>query len=246
MGTEIQIKPGDVVCLKSGGPRMTVEDVSDKQVSATWFDGEKLSRSLFNVATVLIRGEKREVGQGYKVREIPEPLNEAIDYTLGESKVSGKYEAAQDAREPDKQALEKIASDLLARHPAPSVRVVFPPDGAETCDACGATAFRRPDGSLACYNFNCIDYFWRPTPVESNTDELVKKARDVFGPIKKRLEDLTFYTAFQFGGEKIPATNWDASDIEVRRAMDARFRLYNKVLNNLLERTQLLWGRVNK
>ena len=34
-----QFKVGDVVCLKSGGPDMTVKEItSDNQISCEWFD----------------------------------------------------------------------------------------------------------------------------------------------------------------------------------------------------------------
>jgi uncharacterized protein YodC (DUF2158 family) len=50
-----EIKVGDVVQLKSGGPDMTVEDVGDYTmttgltdgVKCTWFDGKKTATQVF-------------------------------------------------------------------------------------------------------------------------------------------------------------------------------------------------------
>ena len=36
------LKPGDVVQMKSGGPPMTVDFVDDAVVTATWFDGNEV------------------------------------------------------------------------------------------------------------------------------------------------------------------------------------------------------------
>jgi uncharacterized protein YodC (DUF2158 family) len=221
---ETQFKPGDVVCLRTNSPRMTVEVVGDTTVQTVWFEGSILRFGTFSKASVMVRGEKREA---------PEPLNEAIDYTLGESKVGPVI------------ATVSVPKSVKVRWSLPGDRPItgeLPPDGSEKCDACGQTAFRQSNGSLACYNYNCVDYFWKPTG-ESNTDELVKKARAVFTPIKAKLEALAKETEFEFGGEKIPATNWNASDYEVQTALDARFRLYNKALKLLLDRTQAIWDR---
>ncbi len=55
-----EIKPGDVVQLKSGGPKMTVarlETFSGKvMVVCDWFDGQKTDRNTFPVES-LKRGE---------------------------------------------------------------------------------------------------------------------------------------------------------------------------------------------
>lgn len=39
------MKAGDVVVLKSGGPKMTVEQVTSAQVHTVWFVGDTLHRS---------------------------------------------------------------------------------------------------------------------------------------------------------------------------------------------------------
>ncbi len=31
-------KPGDLVCLKSGGPSMTVEEIAEREVICSWFN----------------------------------------------------------------------------------------------------------------------------------------------------------------------------------------------------------------
>jgi uncharacterized protein YodC (DUF2158 family) len=44
------IKIGDVVMLKSGGPKMTVEFmVSDQMVKCVWFVGNELNRGEFKI-----------------------------------------------------------------------------------------------------------------------------------------------------------------------------------------------------
>ena len=47
----VQFKAGDVVCLRSGGPDMTIEfvesglDAEYPRVSCVWFDGKTLNRT---------------------------------------------------------------------------------------------------------------------------------------------------------------------------------------------------------
>jgi len=43
---------GDVVCLKSGGPAMTVTEVSGSQVRCIWFDGPNRSSGMFEMAVL--------------------------------------------------------------------------------------------------------------------------------------------------------------------------------------------------
>ena len=44
----MELKPGDVVQLKSRGPDMTVEKIaSSKDVSCVWFNGKDVQRSIF-------------------------------------------------------------------------------------------------------------------------------------------------------------------------------------------------------
>lgn len=48
-------KKGDVVRLKSGGPRMTVSDVDSYgqgEVLCTWFDGGRRTQEPFDVETI--------------------------------------------------------------------------------------------------------------------------------------------------------------------------------------------------
>lgn len=41
------LKAGDVVQLKSGGPRMTVKEVNGSEVVCVWFAGEKRETAVF-------------------------------------------------------------------------------------------------------------------------------------------------------------------------------------------------------
>jgi uncharacterized protein YodC (DUF2158 family) len=58
------MKPGDVVQLKSGGPAMTVSEVSGTQVTCTWFDGTKPCQ----------RGFLADTLQPYQPRSINVPV----------------------------------------------------------------------------------------------------------------------------------------------------------------------------
>ncbi len=56
MSDEPIFEPGNVVRLKSGGPRMTVEanidNLGEAVVSCSWFDGTKLTRGNFPPAAL--------------------------------------------------------------------------------------------------------------------------------------------------------------------------------------------------
>jgi uncharacterized protein YodC (DUF2158 family) len=43
----MDFQPGDVVRLKSGGPKMTAETVDETGVSCTWFVGDKVEGRIF-------------------------------------------------------------------------------------------------------------------------------------------------------------------------------------------------------
>jgi len=45
MGETFQV--GDVVQLKSGGVRMTVEEIDGNDVTCVWFEGKKAERNIF-------------------------------------------------------------------------------------------------------------------------------------------------------------------------------------------------------
>jgi len=47
------LKQGDVVQLKSGGPAMTVEEVTPEGVHCTWFKGPDQQRGTFPAATLV-------------------------------------------------------------------------------------------------------------------------------------------------------------------------------------------------
>jgi uncharacterized protein YodC (DUF2158 family) len=44
-----EIKPGDVVVLKSGGPKMTVKFVEDGEAACSWFTNDKVSERRFSI-----------------------------------------------------------------------------------------------------------------------------------------------------------------------------------------------------
>ncbi|WP_121903655.1 YodC family protein [Sphingomonas sp. PP-CE-3A-406] len=48
----MSFKPGDVVRLKSGGEKMTVESLSDELVHCVWFVDKKVQRESFEGATL--------------------------------------------------------------------------------------------------------------------------------------------------------------------------------------------------
>lgn len=48
----IPFNRGDVVMLKSGGPKMTVEAGTAKAVHAVWFDGSTLKKAIFLVESI--------------------------------------------------------------------------------------------------------------------------------------------------------------------------------------------------
>jgi uncharacterized protein YodC (DUF2158 family) len=55
-----EIKAGDVVVLKSGGPKMTVSKVAEQSMGAgvgawcQWFEKNKLTTAVFSLATLEI------------------------------------------------------------------------------------------------------------------------------------------------------------------------------------------------
>lgn len=51
-GEQGSITSGDVVRLKSGGPRMTVGSMSGNTATCTWSNGQTIERHPFNVATL--------------------------------------------------------------------------------------------------------------------------------------------------------------------------------------------------
>ena len=54
------IRIGDVVRLKSGGPRMTVEEIEeDEIVTCTWFEKNELIRGTFKKLTLKISKDEQ-------------------------------------------------------------------------------------------------------------------------------------------------------------------------------------------
>lgn len=58
---ETDFKVGDVVQLRSGGTRMTLENIDGDQVACTWFEGKKLERATF-FAGALMKYVPMQVG----------------------------------------------------------------------------------------------------------------------------------------------------------------------------------------
>lgn len=52
----MEFQVGDVVQLKSGGPRMTVEAVDEGLVDCVWFEKQKAHRNAFNAALLVKSG----------------------------------------------------------------------------------------------------------------------------------------------------------------------------------------------
>ncbi len=52
----MELEVGDVVQLKSGGPRMTVEEIDGKLIDCVWFEKDKISRNSFNSALLVKAG----------------------------------------------------------------------------------------------------------------------------------------------------------------------------------------------
>jgi uncharacterized protein YodC (DUF2158 family) len=57
---DMEFKVGDVVQLRSGGPRMTVQSInaSTKDVECTWFDGSERFKDMFQPEMLKIVGEE--------------------------------------------------------------------------------------------------------------------------------------------------------------------------------------------
>ena len=54
-------KPGDIVQLKSGGPKMTVQDVRPQTIHCQWFAGSKLEDGHFNKESIIkFKEEKKQ------------------------------------------------------------------------------------------------------------------------------------------------------------------------------------------
>lgn len=49
-----QFSAGDIVQLKSGGERMTVEEVNGNEITCVWSESKKLQRQVFVAATLKV------------------------------------------------------------------------------------------------------------------------------------------------------------------------------------------------
>ena len=58
-----KFKRGQIVVLKSGGPRMTVDSIDSlENIWATWFSGSKHNRAAFKEDSLLTEEEARAAG----------------------------------------------------------------------------------------------------------------------------------------------------------------------------------------
>ena len=55
-----KFKVGDIVQLKSGGPKMTVTDVFENEVRTAWFAGNKNEKTAFPFDAVAIFQEEQK------------------------------------------------------------------------------------------------------------------------------------------------------------------------------------------
>jgi uncharacterized protein YodC (DUF2158 family) len=51
-------KSGDVVQLRSGGPKMTVASINGPKVVTTWFVSNKLQRGMFSADTLALASDE--------------------------------------------------------------------------------------------------------------------------------------------------------------------------------------------
>ncbi|WP_371136481.1 YodC family protein [Novosphingobium sp.] len=52
----MELKIGDVVQPKSGGPRMTVEEIDGTYIGCVWFEKDKPHRHSFDAALLVLSG----------------------------------------------------------------------------------------------------------------------------------------------------------------------------------------------
>lgn len=72
-----KLKVGDVVRLKSGGPRMTVDNFGEQSIDQTqrglvhcqWFEGKKLMRSAFAASALAVATDGGAVAGGARSRD---------------------------------------------------------------------------------------------------------------------------------------------------------------------------------
>ena len=55
-----QFNLGDIVQLKSGGPKMTVTKIMDKHIGTAWFAGSKKEDGVFPIESILIINEEKK------------------------------------------------------------------------------------------------------------------------------------------------------------------------------------------
>lgn len=59
MAVAEKFRIGDIVGLKSGGPKMTVTEVLEEHVRTAWFAGSKKENGVFPLEAVLIYQEEK-------------------------------------------------------------------------------------------------------------------------------------------------------------------------------------------
>lgn len=61
MASDQDLKPGDVVQLKSGSPLMTVASVRDDDVVCSWFEKSKNKKDVFKTIQLIKPGPRRAI-----------------------------------------------------------------------------------------------------------------------------------------------------------------------------------------
>lgn len=59
---EMKLKLGDIVQLKSGGPKMTVTKVLERYIHTAWFAGSKSESGIFPFQAVILYQEDNKNG----------------------------------------------------------------------------------------------------------------------------------------------------------------------------------------
>jgi uncharacterized protein YodC (DUF2158 family) len=56
-----KLKEGDIITLKSGGPKMTIEIIKDDKAFCKWFSGSNLNSDWFKLLILEYQGDNRVI-----------------------------------------------------------------------------------------------------------------------------------------------------------------------------------------